>query len=345
MPHLARHLALAACLTLIGSVADAAPAKRGKVAKPVKKKKTAAPPVIDERLIEMEDEETDDEEDVEVADDEDEEGEDQEPSTEDDEEPRPRKKQKRKVGFVDDTESAELVDAPVKIKKRTAKHRRPWNFAIGPNVWMASVDAKVSVGAQGISTAIDFFQLSRATKLGVPILAEARYKRFSFVADMLYGVIGVSGEKEIGPLMVKLDGTVKQLMVDGLAGYRVLGGDDSKLTFEARGGIRYARMAITGSVGLGGDDPIAPAPIVDAGADVLAGARATVRPLRWFSIAGTVDQSLFGTSASTWSAGVDANVMIKSRVMFAAGWRTMTTQKDSLSTVMHGPKFLLQVLF
>jgi hypothetical protein len=323
MPQIARHLALAACLTLVGSVADAAPKRRA-----AKVKKAPVEEVIDATDDEIEDEAEEDD---------------------DEEEAEPVRKQKQKqkaskhrVGFKSEEpgDEAELVDAP---KVRKPKGLRSWHFAIGPNVWMASVDAKVAVGEKDVGAAIDFFDLQRHTKLGVPILLEGRYKRFSFTGDFLYGVVALQGGNDVGPLMVTLDGNVSSLLVDGIAGYRLLGSDQSKLSVEARAGVRYQRTAISGSLGLSGNGYDAPA-IIDAGADMLAGARVEVRPVPRFYLAGTVDQSLFGSSSSTWSLGVDANIRV-SRVLFTAGWRTLTQQKDSLSTVMHGPRAAVQILF
>ena len=174
---------------------------------------------------------------------------------------------------------------------------------------------------------------------------EGRYKRFSLVVDFLYAAVAInSAPKEIGPLTVKLDADVTSLLVDSAAGYRLFGGDDSKLTLEARGGYRYQRTAIKGSIGLSGNG-ISPPTIVDAGGDVLAGARVVVRPFRRLSVVGTVDQSLFGSSTSTWSAGAEVNVRIMSRLVLVAGWKTLTQQKSTITTVMHGPRAALQLLF
>ena len=357
MPHLARHLALAACLTLIGSVAGAAPLKRGgKVAKAKLQHEVGS--AVDRATVSDDDDAEDDATDDRAADD-DADDDAADDTTDEVETVRNTRKVSRKharaprhekksgtdqVGFVEDNDRAELVDAPVEVRKKSAGLRN-WHFAIGPNVWAASVDANVAVGAKGVSTAIDFFQLSRQTKYGVPVLIEARYKRFSFVGDLLYGVVAINSDpKEIGPLMVKLDAEVSSLLVDGIAGYRLFGGDDSKLTVEPRAGIRYQRTAIAGSIGLSGNG-ISPPEIVDAAGDMLVGARVVVRPIQRVSIAATVDQSLFGSSTSTWSAGAEASLRITSRVLLVAGWRTLTQQRAAISTVMHGPRAALQLLF
>ena len=342
MPILALHLALAVCVTFLGSVADAAPKRRGgrhakrhEVARladdvddvDAKKAKQASKTNDD-------DDDDEDEDEADAADDDD-----------DADEARSgtKRKRSRRKAVAADSDSAE-IDAPLKARKRGVKKGlRDWNFAIGPNIWMASVDANVAVGAKDVGTAIDFFQLSRNTRYGVPILAEARYKRFTFAADLLYGVIDVNGANEVGPLMVTLDGTISSLLVDGLLGFRLLGGDDKKLTVEARAGVRYQRTVITGAIGVDGSD--FSTTIVDKGGDLLAGARVVVRPWNRFFLAGTVDQSVVGSSTSTWSAGADANIRITSRILLAAGWRTLTQQRAAISTVMHGPRAAIQLLF
>ncbi|HEY5936630.1 MAG TPA: hypothetical protein VIU61_18405 [Kofleriaceae bacterium] len=413
--HLARHLALAACLTLLGSAADAEANRRGrsrKIAKakydvslvdrdngddddnddkanddrdgnkrkPDKKLKNGknggdedndedkekagdngerkktdntrrrsydadnASDDDDDDDDDDEDDDDDDDDDEDEADDDDEVDDADEADDADDDGRKARKRARSRRKVVAAESDAEL-DLPSKIRKRAAKTgMRDWNFSIGPNVWMASVDANVAVGDKSVGTAIDFFQLSRHTRYGVPILAEARYRRFSLVADMLYGVIDVAGQNEVGPIMLSLQGTVKSLQVDGIAGFRVLGNDASRIALDARAGIRYQRTAITGSVDLGGSG-FSPKAIIDAGSDGLVGARVVVRPFKRFSLEGTVDQSVVGSSTSTWSAGAELNVRIISRVVLAVGWKTLTQQRAAISTVMHGPRAAVQLLF
>jgi hypothetical protein len=357
MPILARHLALAVCVTFVGSVADAAPKRRGGRHTSAKRHEVAR--LADRDVEEMDDDEEDEDnaepekaakaskhhdEDEDDDDDEEEVEDDEDADDDDDDDDRKRKRKRaRRKAVAAESDSAAL-DVPLEVRKRgVQKGLRDWNFAIGPNVWMASVDANVAVGAKDVGTAIDFFQISRNTRYGVPILAEARYKRFSFTADLLYGVVDVAGANEVGPLMVTLDGTISSLLADGQLGFRLLGGDDKKLTVEARAGVRYQRTVINGAVGVDGSE--FSTSIVDKGGDLLAGARVVVRPWNRFFLSGTVDQSVVGSSTSTWSAGADANIRITSRVLLAAGWRTLTQQRAAISTVMHGPRAAIQLLF
>lgn len=350
----ARQLALAACLTLIGSAADAEANRRGRPRKIAKAQYDASVDRDGSDVDDDDDDEVDtkkrklDVDDDDASDDDADDDDDASDDDDDDDDARDRRKARRarsrRKEVAAETDSLEL-DAPTKVRKRAlAAGLRDWNFAIGPNVWMASVDANVAVGDKSVGTAIDFFQLSRHTRYGVPILAEARYRRFSLVADLLYGVIDVAGQNDVGPVMLTLQGTVKSLQLDGMAGFRVLGTDQSRLALDARAGIRYQRTAISGSVDLGGSG-FSPKEIVDAGADGLVGARVVVRPFKRFSLEATADQSLVGSSTSTWSAGAELNVRIVSRVVLAVGYKTLTQQRAAISTVMHGPRAALQLLF
>ena len=342
--HLRSRLALAACLVLVGSVAEAAP-KKGKKAKqrhevvqPVETQDDADDDVPAYFVVKAH---AEDEDAAAAADDAD--------DADDAKVARAKRKARhkrvrshRREAVVED--ESDEVDPPVAVRKHgVTKPVKNWHFAIGPNMWAASVDAKVAVGGKNIGTALDFMQLSRSTRYGVPLLAEARYKRFSLMTDLLYAVVDVAGGNEVGGLMVTLNGSVSTFFLDGLAGYRFYGDDESLLSLEARAGIRYQRTVISGSVGLGNGGFSAPE-IVSAGSDMLAGARVVVRPLSRLHFTGTFEQSLVGES-STWSAGAEANVRIASWLSLAAGYRTMTQQSGALSTVMHGPRAALQLEF
>jgi hypothetical protein len=179
------------------------------------------------------------------------------------------------------------------------------------------------------TAAIDVLQISRQT-VALPLLVEGR-QAVRCVATHVR-VLGLEGSSDVGPLMVTVDG-VSSLQFDRLAGYRVQQ-HYTKLA-EARAGVRYARTGIAGTIGLSGSE--FDAEIVDASTDFLAGARVYVRPFSRLFATVTVDQSLFGTSSSTWSVGADANVRITNHVLFAAGWKTMTQQKATIATTMYGP--------
>ena len=308
------HLALFALIALgTASLADAAPRRR---AKSVKKQKKIAPPPEqpdDESIIEMEDES----ERVALSiDDEDE----------------------------DDVEDEEVeIEAPVRITKQ-ARRSKDWHIAVGPYLWASSVDADISLGSASVSTGVDFFDIKRHAKYGAEVLAEARYGRFAIYGDFMYGVVGVDGATEVGPLMVTLEGEASSLLVDGIAGVMLAGGEQSLLSLEARGGVRYQRTAISGSVNVAGTD-VSPSAHVDAAADAIAGAYAAVRPCRRFALSGTLDIGVFGDSDRTWAAAADATFRITSRVRMSLGYRTLTTERTNVSIVMHGPRAAVQLVF
>lgn len=364
-----RHLlALVACLAFTGSLAHAAPGRQagrhGKVGKKAKHKAKVAPPAEQPDASDEERAAADDNNDTADADDE-------------SEAPRRMKRSKHKrartvhareaaerdsdriafrgeaiddEGVVDnqdavDDDRAKDQGPPVRLRKAAQTTRtKNWHVAIGPYLWASSVDANVSLGPASVSSGVDFFEVQRHARYGAEVLAEARYGRFSIYGDVMYGVVAVDGAKEIGPLMVTLNGTASSLMVDGTAGYLLAGGDQSLLSLEARAGVRYQRTAIAGSVNVAGAD-VSPPKYVDAAADALAGAHVVVRPFRRLSFSGTFDLGVFGESTSTWSASADASVRVIKHVLLSLGWRTLTTERTNVSIVMHGPRAAVQLMF
>ena len=237
----------------------------------------------------------------------------------------------------------ELVDAPVEVHERAARPH-DWQLAIGPNVWASSVDAKVSVGSQSVSSGVDFISISHHVKYGVPLLAEVRAGKLSFVGDFTYGVIAIDGTKDVGPLSVAIDGTASSLMFDGYAGYLVAGDPHSLFAFEARAGVRYQRTEIEGALAVGGT-PVTSAKQVDGGADALGGARVLVRPSDRFFFTGAADIGVVGSSSNTWSASFDGSVRITSHALLTLGWRAMEMDRAYVAMQMKGPRAALQVLF
>ena len=368
MRHPARHLVLAACLAVTGLVAHAAPGRHGgrhgKLNKHAKHRSRVAPP--SDRLTASDEDRSGDDAEVEAratarlggraaarkrarAE-------------------RARAEAERdteRVAFasrdaggeridveddmVDDADAtdgdrAEVVDAPVKLRRHTAAHAKDWHVAIGPYLWASSVDANVSLGPASVSAGVDFIQMERHARYGAEVLAEARYGRISLSGDLMYGVVAVDGQTAVGPLMVTLNGTASSVLVDGAAGYMLAGGDHSLLSLEARGGVRYQRTAVAASVGVAGAD-VSPPEQVDAGADAVGGARVFVRPSSRFYFSGTFDLGVFGASNSTWSASADASVRVTSRFLLSLGWRTLTIDRANVAITMRGPRAAVQLLF
>ena len=80
---------------------------------------------------------------------------------------KPRHRHKHKHHKVADAEPVdeEVVEAPA----HELTPPQDWNFAIGPNVWASSVDAKVSLGGQMVATGVDFIQMEDHVRLAVPL--------------------------------------------------------------------------------------------------------------------------------------------------------------------------------
>lgn len=310
MAHHVRLVALVACLAVTGT-AEAGTKHRAKVAPPVEQD-------------EDEDEDTDEEQDGDDA-------------TTD------------RVALAEeaDEEEADEIEAAPVPKLRT-RHRagaaKDWHLAIGPYLWASSVDANISLGSSSVGAGVDFFEMQRHAKYGAEALVEARVGKLSFTGDLMWGVVGIDGAREVGPLMVTIDGTASSLLVDGAAGYRLAGGERDLLSLEVRAGVRYQRTSVSGTVQVG-TSPLAGTTVVDAGGDALAGARVFVRPTPRFYLSASGDVGVVGSSNATWSATADAGVRLGQRVQLSLGYRTLMIDRANVAMTMHGPRAALQLLF
>jgi hypothetical protein len=241
-------------------------------------------------------------------------------------------------------EPSELVDAPVRVHTLGAPAQKDWHVSFGPYLWASSVDANVTVGQTSVGSGVDFSQLEQHAKYGIELVSEARYGKVSLEGNLLYGVIGLSGGMDVGPLTVNVSGEASSLLLDSLGGYTIYGDDHSVFAIEGRGGFRYQRTAISASIGVAGAAVETPAKIL-GGTDAIAGTRVFVRPWSRLFFTGSADIGVFGSSSSTWSVEADASVGITSHVQLSLGYRTLTLDGSAVGVVMHGPRAALQMLF
>lgn len=326
--HRMRHLLLAlAGIVLSGSLADASPAKSNRVATAKKRKK--AKPVqreaSDDVVVSRHRRATTDQPERVAA-----------------TEPAPTLIELDLVREAPERDLAELRDDVP--RHRAPRRANDWRVAVGPYLWASSVDADVSVGAASLGAGVDFVQTVKHARYGAEILGEIGYGRFSLSGDLMYGVVGIDGGTALGPVMLTVNGEVSSVMLEGAAGYLVAGDEHSMLALEGRAGVRYQRTSIQASVGVAGAEA-GPPESIDAGRDVLAGARLFFRPASWFYVTGVGDLGMFGTSTNTWSFTADANLKLASHVLISLGYRTLTIDRSNLSLVMHGPRAAVQLVF
>jgi hypothetical protein len=255
------------------------------------------------------------------------------------------------VAFAPETEEPAPVDDEVEMPEVHVHHHhhlvsapRDWAIAIGPYLWASAVDANISIGSASVAQSVDFLQTTQQAKYGAEVLADARYGRLSLSGDLQYGVVGIGGGTSAGPVLVTVNGTAESVLVDGLAGYRLAGDEHSAFAIDARGGVRYQRIAIASAVDVDGTQVAQPG-TVNAGRDLIAGTRVVLRPSSRFWLTGTADMGVYGSSSTTWSAAADASVRVSSHVLLSLGYRTLTIERSSVSMVMHGPRAALQLLF
>lgn len=236
-------------------------------------------------------------------------------------------------------------DAGKIVKAAPPPADRGWQVAIGPYLWASSVNANVSLGGS-VSTGVDigFIPLVQHARYGAEILGEVRHGRFAVYGDLMYGAEAVNGATSVASVMVTLAGNASSLLIDGAAGYQLIGDDDAVFSLEARAGIRYQRTEVSGQLAIAGFTLQSP-DAVDDGSDAIAGTRAVLRPARWVSFSGVLDIGVFGSSNRTWSASADANLRVSSHFLVSAGWRTLTMDRAQVSLQMQGPRAALQLVF
>jgi hypothetical protein len=249
------------------------------------------------------------------------------------------------TGPTDSLDDRDTVRDTPRVVKSAAPADHGWEIAIGPYLWASSVDANVSLGGP-ISTGVDigFVPLVRHARYGAELLAEVRHGRFAMYGDLMYGAEAVNGSTSVASLMVTLSGSASSLLVDGAVGYELIGDEDSVFSLEARAGIRYQGTEIDGSVDVAGISVQSP-PSVDDGSDLVAGARAVLRPAHWVFFSGVFDHGVVGASERTWSASADANLRVSSHFLISAGWRTLTLDRSLVSLTMQGPRAAVQLVF
>jgi hypothetical protein len=244
---------------------------------------------------------------------------------------------------IDDKDASK--DAAKVVKAAPAPANRGWQVAIGPYLWASSVDANVSLGGP-VSTGVDigFIPIARHARYGAELLAELRHGRFAVYGDLMYGAASVTGSTDIASVMVTLTGNASSLLVDGAAGYTVIGDEDALFSLEARAGIRYQRTVVSGEVSGAGITLQVP-DSADDGSDAVVGARAVLRPAHWLFFSGVADYGVVGASDRTWSASADASLRVSSHVLVSVGWRTLTMERALVSLAMQGPRAAVQLVF
>lgn len=236
-------------------------------------------------------------------------------------------------------------DAAKIVKSAPAPADRGWQVAIGPYLWASSVNANVSLGgAVSAGADIGFIPLVQHARYGAEILGEVRHGRFALYGDLMYGSEAVNGSTSVASLMVTLSGNASSLLVDGAAGYQLIGDEDAVFSLEARAGIRYQRTEVNGQLAIEGFTLQSP-DAVDDGSDAIVGTRAVLRPARWVFFSGVFDVGVFGSSDRTWSASADASLRVSSHFLVSAGWRTLTMDRAQVSLAMQGPRAAVQLVF
>lgn len=201
-----------------------------------------------------------------------------------------------------------------------------WHFALVPYFWFAGIDGTVSVkGLAEVPIHQSFSDVMSAFDIGLLGHFEGRKNRWGFASDILYLNLGApvaANAPVLGPLGISAD--VRQLMLEGLATYRVAIGanQDKPSHLDLLAGARYFGT----SAQLQND-------VLETGkqdlqwVDALVGLRFRVPLGSRMSLLGRGDVAGLG-SKLTWNLEGDLALNLSERWALGAGWRHLDIDYD-----------------
>lgn len=144
------------------------------------------------------------------------------------------------VSLSDDSKSTDTSKEIPPVEKSWCETPPPWEIRIGVPGWLSSVSG--DTGVKGIVTSPDvsFDQLlNHLTHFPIALSADARYQRWEFHVDGEYIEVGTSAPLP-GLLFTNADVHIKNALVEGFFGYRLISCDNAFLSLIA--GARWTYL-------------------------------------------------------------------------------------------------------
>ncbi len=146
------------------------------------------------------------------------------------------------VSFADST----LPISPLLQKDSGDAAADTWRVSVSPYVWASGIKGKVGqFGQPPAKLNSSFSDIVSETDLAFMGAAEARYQRFSLVADVMYGQLSGGGSTQYGVLSRKVDISSKTFTGFLGAGYSVLESDRGHLDVIGGGRLWHASTTIS----------------------------------------------------------------------------------------------------
>lgn len=137
------------------------------------------------------------------------------------------------------------------LMDKSSRSAAQWQFNASPYAWASGIRGTVGQFGQP-ATRLDssFSDVMSELDLAFMGAMEARYQRFSLVADVMYAQLSAGGSIGRGVLGRRVDVTSKSFSGFFGAGYEVLGGDQGHLDVIGGGRLWYAstRLSVKGGL-------------------------------------------------------------------------------------------------
>lgn len=118
---------------------------------------------------------------------------------------------------------------------------------VGIYVFGSDISGKTKIGNITSDVDVSFNDVLENLDMGLMAFIDHRRGKWSFIADVFYADISAGSTKTVNPsTTVKLDVDVKQLLVEGFVGYRVLEQDysNAQLGIDLLAGARYNKIEL-----------------------------------------------------------------------------------------------------
>ena len=229
-----------------------------------------------------------------------------------------------------------------------------WAITVAPYFWAAGLDGTLAANGVESSFEADFGDIFKDLDFGMLNALEVRHDRVSLTANVIYIDISAESGRAIGSVLpgapsgdFSVDTDTQEVIFELVSGYEVasLGlGDEGRVAFDLRGGIRYWWMKSVLEVTLDPGSPLGPfsqkfKSTIDW-VDVVVGARirAQLTPKFGLVIAGDVGGFELGSASDfTWSANGYLVYALGEHWQLAGGWRSLDIEREVVHVRMEGP--------
>jgi hypothetical protein len=228
-----------------------------------------------------------------------------------------------------------------------------WEVAMAPYFWGIGLDGTVASENVQTSFELDFADIWEELDFAALTVLEIQYDKVSLTTNLTYLEVSPESHRAVGSVLpgappgdFDVEVGVQTVLFEAMPGYEVASvslGDQSRVAFDLRGGIRYWWMKTELDVRLDPSSPLGPfrreLESTDDWVDVLVGARMRVQLTRKLGlvVAGDVGGFELGRSSDfTWSVNALLMYALGEHWHLAGGWRAIDYERGAADVRTEG---------